>query len=155
MIYYWNFFFLKTHNIFLLWWEFCGVFLLKLQCNVILEFLPYTLYVRLRGPPKKKYFTLCVVTVWVFVCHMFSYHPFYFDFHSARVIFDVSSGYIRDGNEYKIPKWLVLKFHGSGHLQIILHLNRITECLKMTTFNIVFTFYVFFSAETSRLLLKT
>ena len=20
------------------------------------------------------------------------------------------------GNEYKIPKWLVLKFHGSGHL---------------------------------------
>jgi hypothetical protein len=23
---------------------------------------------------------------------------------------------IRDGNEYKIPKWLVLKFHGSGHL---------------------------------------
>jgi hypothetical protein len=21
---------------------------------------------------------------------------------------------IRDGNEYKIPKWLVLKFHGSG-----------------------------------------
>jgi hypothetical protein len=23
---------------------------------------------------------------------------------------------IRDGNEYKIWKWLVLKFHGSGHL---------------------------------------
>jgi hypothetical protein len=23
---------------------------------------------------------------------------------------------IRDGNEYKIRKWLVLKFHGSGHL---------------------------------------
>jgi hypothetical protein len=23
---------------------------------------------------------------------------------------------IRNGNEYKIPKWLVLKFHGSGHL---------------------------------------
>jgi hypothetical protein len=29
----------------------------------------------------------------VFVCHIFSYHPFYFDFHSARVIFDVSSGF--------------------------------------------------------------
>ena len=37
---------------------------------------------------------------------------------------------IRDGNEYKIRKWLVLKFHGSGHLQIILHLNKITVCLK-------------------------
>jgi hypothetical protein len=23
---------------------------------------------------------------------------------------------IGDGNEYKIRKWLVLKFHGSGHL---------------------------------------
>jgi hypothetical protein len=23
---------------------------------------------------------------------------------------------IRDGNEYKIRKWLVLKFHGSSHL---------------------------------------
>jgi hypothetical protein len=43
---------------------------------------------------------------------------------------------IRDGNEYKIWKWLVLKFHDSGHLQIILHLNEITECLKMTTFKI-------------------
>jgi hypothetical protein len=50
---------------------------------------------------------------------------------------------IRDGNEYKIRKWLVLKFHGSGHLQIILQLNKITECLKMTTFKIVFTFDVF------------
>jgi hypothetical protein len=50
---------------------------------------------------------------------------------------------IRDGNEYKIRKWLVLKFHGSSHLQIILHLNKITECLKMTTFKIVFTFDVF------------
>jgi hypothetical protein len=49
----------------------------------------------------------------------------------------------RDGNEYKIRKWLVLKFHGSGHLQIIQHLNKITECLKMTTFKIVFTFDVF------------
>ena len=25
------------------------------------------------------------------IYHMFLYHPFYFDFHSARVIFDVSS----------------------------------------------------------------
>jgi hypothetical protein len=33
--------------------------------------------------------------------------------------------------------------------QIILHLNKITECLKMTTFNIVFTLDVFFSAETT------
>jgi hypothetical protein len=76
---------------------------------------------------------------------MFSHHPFYFDFHSACVIFDVSSGFYFDGNEYKIRKWLVLKFHSSGHLQIILHLNKITECLKMTTFKIVFTFDVFFS----------
>ena len=50
---------------------------------------------------------------------------------------------IRDGNGYKIRKWLVLKYHGSGHLQIILYLNKITECLKMTTFKIVFTFDVF------------
>ena len=56
---------------------------------------------------------------------------------------------IRDGNEYKIRKWLVLKLHGSGHLQIILHVNKITECLKMTTFKIVFTFDVFLSAETT------
>jgi hypothetical protein len=56
---------------------------------------------------------------------------------------------IRDGDEYKIRKWLVLKFHGSGHLQIILHLNKLTECLKMTTFKIVFTFDIFFSAETT------
>ena len=25
--------------------------------------------------------------------YVFSYHPFYFDFHSARIIFDVSSGF--------------------------------------------------------------
>ena len=56
---------------------------------------------------------------------------------------------IRDGNEYKIRKWLVLKFHGSGHLQIIPHLNKIAECLKMTTFKIVFTFDVFFRGETT------
>ena len=51
---------------------------------------------------------------------------------------------IRDGNEYKIRKWLVLEFHCSGHLQIILHLNKITECLKMATFKIVVTLDVFF-----------
>ena len=34
-----------------------------------------------------------IVTVCVFVCHMFSYHPFYSDFHSVRIIFDVSSGF--------------------------------------------------------------
>ena len=28
----------------------------------------------------------------VFVPHLFSFYPFYFDFHSARIIFDVSSG---------------------------------------------------------------
>ena len=33
--------------------------------------------------------------------------------------------------------------------QIILHLNKITECLEMTTFKIVFTFDVFLSAETT------
>ena len=37
----------------------------------------------------------------------------------------------------------------AGHLQIILHLNKITECLKMTTFKIVFSFDVFFSDETT------
>ena len=54
---------------------------------------------------------------------------------------------MRDGNEYKIRKLLVLKLHGSGHLQIILH--KITECMKMTTSKIVFTFDSFFSAETT------
>ena len=33
--------------------------------------------------------------------------------------------------------------------QIILHLNKITECLKMTTFKIVFTLDGFFCAETT------
>ena len=35
----------------------------------------------------------CIVTVCVFVCHLFSFYPFYFDFHSARIIFDMSSGF--------------------------------------------------------------
>jgi hypothetical protein len=30
---------------------------------------------------------------------------------------------IWDGNEYKIRKWLVLKFHGSGHLPNNRHMN--------------------------------
>ena len=34
-----------------------------------------------------------IVTVCVFVCHLFSLYPFYFDFHSERIIFDVSSGF--------------------------------------------------------------
>jgi hypothetical protein len=34
-----------------------------------------------------------IVTVCVFVRHLFSWYPFYFDFHSARIIFDVSSGF--------------------------------------------------------------
>jgi hypothetical protein len=36
---------------------------------------------------------ILIVTVCVFVCHLFSFYPFYFDFHSARIIFDVSSGF--------------------------------------------------------------
>ena len=34
-----------------------------------------------------------IVTVCVFVRHLFSWYPFYFYFHSARIIFDVSSGF--------------------------------------------------------------
>ena len=34
-----------------------------------------------------------IVTVCVFVRHLFSWYPFYFDFHSARIIFDVFSGF--------------------------------------------------------------
>ena len=34
-----------------------------------------------------------IVTVCVFVRHLFSWYPFYFDFHSARIIFDMSSGF--------------------------------------------------------------
>jgi hypothetical protein len=36
-----------------------------------------------------------IITVCVFVCHVFLYHQFYFDFHSARIIFDVSSGFYK------------------------------------------------------------
>ena len=38
-------------------------------------------------------FATFIVTVCVFVRHLFSRYPFYFDFHSARIIFDVSSGF--------------------------------------------------------------
>ena len=34
-----------------------------------------------------------IVTVCVFVRRLFLFYPFYFDFHSARNIFDVSSGF--------------------------------------------------------------
>ena len=34
-----------------------------------------------------------IVTVCVFVRYLFSFYPFYFDFHRARIIFDVSSGF--------------------------------------------------------------
>ena len=36
--------------------------------------------------------TSIIVTVCVFVRHLFSFYPSYFDFYSARIIFDVSSG---------------------------------------------------------------
>ena len=49
-----------------------------------------------------------IVTVCVFVCHMFSYHPFYFDFHSARIIFDVSSGFYF-WNVNRTPAWHLSK----------------------------------------------
>ena len=47
---------------------------------------------------------LCIVPVCVFVCHMFSHHPFYFDFHSARIMFDVSSGFYF-WNVNRTPAW--------------------------------------------------
>jgi hypothetical protein len=42
----------------------------------------------------------------------------------------------------------ILKYK-NGFKNNILHLNKITECLKITTFKIVFTLDVFFSAETT------
>jgi hypothetical protein len=50
----------------------------------------------------------CIVPVCVFACHMFSYHPFYFDFHSARIIFDVSSGFYF-WNVNRTPTWHLSK----------------------------------------------
>jgi hypothetical protein len=49
-----------------------------------------------------------IVTVCVFVCHMLSYHPFYFDFHSAHVIFYVSSGFYFWGVN-RTPTWHLSK----------------------------------------------
>jgi hypothetical protein len=49
-----------------------------------------------------------IVTVCVFVCHMFSYHPFYFDFHSAPVICGVSSGFYF-WNVHRTPTWYLSK----------------------------------------------
>ena len=40
--------------------------------------------------------------------YMFSYHPFYFDFHSARVIFDVSSRFYF-WNLNRTPTWHLSK----------------------------------------------
>jgi hypothetical protein len=59
-------------------------------------------------------FYSCILTLCVFICHMFSYHPFYFDFHSARIIFDVSSGFYF-WNVNRTPTWhlsKMLKFAG-------------------------------------------
>ena len=42
---------------------------------------------------KKKCNSAVILTVCVFVCHLFSFYPIYFDFHSARIIFDMSSGF--------------------------------------------------------------
>ena len=49
-----------------------------------------------------------IVTVCVFVCHVFSYHPLYFYFHSARIIFDVSSGFYL-WNVNRTPTWHLSK----------------------------------------------
>ena len=43
--------------------------------------------------PESVIATNTTVTVCLFVRHLFSFYPFYFDFHSARIIFDVSSGF--------------------------------------------------------------
>jgi hypothetical protein len=59
-------------------------------------------------PSKEAEILNSIVTVCVFVCHMFSYHPFYFDFHSARVIFDVSSGFYF-WNVNRTPTWHLSK----------------------------------------------
>ena len=45
-----------------------------------------------------------IVSSW----YVFSYHPFYFDFHSAHVIFDVSSGF-NFWNVNRTPMWHLSK----------------------------------------------
>jgi hypothetical protein len=56
----------------------------------------------------RKNISISIVTVCVFVCHMFSHHPFYFDFQSAHVIFDVSSGF-DFWNVNRTPTWHLSK----------------------------------------------
>ena len=56
----------------------------------------------------RKNISISIVMVCVFVCHMFSHHPFYFDFPSARVIFDVSSGF-DFWNVNRTPTWHLSK----------------------------------------------
>jgi hypothetical protein len=53
-------------------------------------------------------FPYCIFPVYVFVCHMFPYHPFYLDFHSARVVFDVSSSFYF-WNVNRTPTWHLSK----------------------------------------------
>jgi hypothetical protein len=42
---------------------------------------------------KNLYITILFLIILCSYRHVFSYHPFYFDFHSVRVIFYVSSGF--------------------------------------------------------------
>jgi hypothetical protein len=50
-------------------------------------------------------------------CGRLIFRPNLVSFNRAVVtLLELSLADIRDGNEYIIWKWLVLKFHGSGHL---------------------------------------
>ena len=59
------------------WYQDAGKYV---YCN---RWIYYQAYCRAKG----------IVTVCVVVRHLFSFYPFYFDFHSARLIFDVSPGF--------------------------------------------------------------
>ena len=61
---------------------------LRFTCHRDRKFYQYIWVAGQIGPRSN-----CIVTVCVFVRHLFSFYPFYFDFHSARIIFDVSSGF--------------------------------------------------------------
>ena len=81
-------------NSFLTWFGvgkvvFCGYNMTGMNC------LRLNNHVAWHSKMKKKNWcgVKCIVTVCVFVRHLFSFYPFYFDFHSARVIFDLSSGF--------------------------------------------------------------
>ena len=63
----------------------CQPFESQLKCMRNGNYSPYLMVSHV-------FFTI-IVTVCVFVRHLFSWYPFYFDFHSARIIFDVSSGF--------------------------------------------------------------